>query len=268
MLGSGYLLMKVYIVLFIYIALNHPPIVLSLLQIPLTFVVTCGGLEVAHFLKIRMLLAAPQFLWGGISWWRLELLGTTLRWSSLGDSTTKGLGISHKVPPLNRELHCQLLCCTSWLRLKWEISPQIHRLAVFTHIESLIFGQVLVGGGDAIPLGRPYPYSLHHGVSYRPLIGTFCRQVCTQNSRPLSAAHHFHLFKDLCFVYVYVYKYTCIVLISIIIHTWLLLHDSWLYKVMCTFAYMASCLTPQWEPTCSIKGAIILGNHAIMQGCK
>lgn len=87
-----------------------------------------------------------------------------------------------------------------------EISPQIHRLAVFTHMESLIFGQVLVGGGDAIPLGRPYPYSIHHGVSYRPLIGTFCRQVCTQNSRPLSAALHFHLFKDLCFVHVYVYR--------------------------------------------------------------
>lgn len=67
MLGSGYLLMKVYIVLFIYIALNHPPIVLSLPQVPLTIVFTCGGLEVAHFLKIRMLLAAPQFLWGGIS---------------------------------------------------------------------------------------------------------------------------------------------------------------------------------------------------------
>ena len=118
-----------------------------------------------------------------------------------------------KGTPLNRDFHFQLLCCTYWLRSKWEISPQIHRLAVFTHMESIIFGQVLVGGGDAIPLGRPYPYSLHHGVSYRPLIGTFCRQVCT-----LCAAHHFHLFKDLCFVYVYVYKYTCIILVISIIY--------------------------------------------------
>lgn len=65
MLGSGYLLMKVYIVLFIYIAPNHPPIVLSLPQIPLAFVFTCGGLEVAHFLKICMLLAAHHFFGAG-----------------------------------------------------------------------------------------------------------------------------------------------------------------------------------------------------------
>ena len=116
MLGSGYLLMKVYIVLFIYIALNHPPIVLSLPQIPFSICIYLWWVGSRSFFEdLHAACSAPVFLGRDF----MMKTGTFRYYIAMiitGDSLPKDL-VYHIRYPLKQRTSFQLLCCTSWLRL-------------------------------------------------------------------------------------------------------------------------------------------------------